>query len=423
MQKANTEIHSVSQPVVCVSVHNNPNHSDQTMSKVSGKRAKANPEDHPKKRTELQELETEQELEVKTQSLSLAHPNAVVTVNFNQPRPFVSLLNVLSSVLSDGVFQIINKDQEDFKDTSSKLSIDKNRSDFSGLYAEFIDKSNTCIVIFKLAGEVVCNPAMSVSKDDMQFCVHIPTMYSHLKSINPSFCLQLYRRKDDPELHFKAFAKSLGFRQFRHIRMATWDRLPDKFEISDIDYNYNVVFELGELRSVIQRAKSVGCEQIRIRIMEPRATLDGVHRCFFIIHVYGANSYDEEVWVSATEVVEEPLDPPTNVDAKPKENNTLTRLVIKNSDMVEMQQADDPKNYHRDDVIERYSGLFAVEYINVFIKSLDRHTVNLHITQDKPMIVTCSLGDETSFLAFVLAQQKNDDGEKRRDVIEAFASD
>ena len=354
----------------------------------------------------------------------IAHKKAVVTVNFNQPRPFVSLLDVLSSLLTDGVFQIVSKDHPEFNSTSSTtLSIDSgSQSDFSGLYAEFIDKSSCCVVVIKLAGEVVCNPDpdIKLTKEDMQFSVHIQTMLNHLKTINPSFCLQMYRRQDTSGVHFKAFCKSMGYRQFRHIRLDTQDKVADKFSITDIDYDYIVVFELAEFRRIIRLAKSVGSNKIKLLIMNPRETPDGVHRSFLLIQVFSDNSYDEEVFCSSTEVVKENTE---GDEEQPKDCKASTRLVIKNSEILEMQDADDPKNYHVKDLDEKYSGVFPVDYLNMFIKSLDRHTINLHITKDKPMIVTCSLGDESSFVAFVLAQQVNDDDVAQSSQIEAFACD
>jgi hypothetical protein len=112
-----------------------------------------------------------------------------------------------------------------------------------------------------------------------------------------------------------------------------------------------------------------------------------------------------------------------NTDENKEDVKASTRIVIKNSEILEVQDADDPKNYHLKDLDEKYSGVFDVEYLSMFIKSLDRHTINLHITNDKPMIVTCSLGDETSFVAFVLAQQVNEDNIGQSAQIEAFACD
>jgi hypothetical protein len=391
-----------------------------------------------KKTDELAMLEEEQEEQVVIKP-TIVDKQAAVTVILTQPKSFSTLLDVLSDLLSDGVFQIISKDRPDINGTSSTLSIDTCKNDFSGIYAEFIDKSNSCVIIMKYAAEVVLNEELKVQQEDMQFCVHIPTMLNHLKSVNSSFCLQMYRRRNDDKIHFKAFGQSLGYRQFRHIRMDTWDKVADKFSISDIKYDYVVVFELAEMRRILRLAKSINSKNLRIVIMEPKENPDNrVKRSFFLIQVLGEHSYDEEVFCSTTEIAEETTGMQEGQvdnqgegqegcqeikdgDQEEQKKEGLKRLVIKNSEMLEMQDADNPMNYHLKDLNQKYAGIFTVEYLNMFIKSLDRHTINLHLANDKPMIVTCSLGDETSFLAFVLAQQEDNDEVVIK--MEAFAVD
>jgi hypothetical protein len=328
-------------------------------------------------------------------------------------------LDVLNDLLQDGVFQILSKDRPDINETSSNLSIDTHKNDFSGIYAEFIDKSNTCVIIMKYAAEVIINENMDVQQKDMQFCVDILTMLNHLKSVNSSFCLQMYRRQCDDKIHFKAFGQSLGYRQFRHIRMDTWDKVADKFSISDIKYDYVVVFELAEMRRILRLAKSIKSNNLRIVIMEPtKKSADGMKRFFFLIQVLGEHSYDEEVFCSTTDISEEK----TEEEEEEAKEGSPKRLVIKNSEMLEMQEEDNPMNYNIKDLEQKYAGIFTVEYLNMFIKSLDRHTINLHLANDKPMIVTCSLGDESSFLAFVLAHQE-ENTEQPVIKVEAFATD
>ena len=368
------------------------------------------------KNDELALLEEQEEEQVLLKP-TIVDKKAAVTVIFTQPKSFSTLLDVLNDLLQDGVFQILSKDRPDINETSSNLSIDTRKDDFSGIYAEFIDKSNSCVIIMKYAAEVIINEKMDVQQKDMQFCVDILTMLNHLKSVNSSFCLQMYRRQCDDKIHFKAFGQSLGYRQFRHIRMDTWDKVADKFSISDIKYDYVVVFELAEMRRILRLAKSIKSTNLRIVIMEPmKKSADGMKRFFFLIQVLGEHSYDEEVFCSTTDISEEKTEEEKATEDSPK------RLVIKNSEMLEMQEEDNPMNYNVKDLEQKYAGIFTVEYLNMFIKSLDRHTINLHLANDKPMIVTCSLGDESSFLAFVLAHQE-ENTEQPVIKVEAFATD
>jgi len=180
-----------------------------------------------------------------------------------------------------------------------------------------------------------------------------------------------------------------------------------------------VVFELAEMRRILRLAKSIKSNNLRIVIMEPtKKSADGMKRFFFLIQVLGEHSYDEEVFCSTTDISEEK----TEEEEEEAKEGSPKRLVIKNSEMLEMQEEDNPMNYNIKDLEQKYAGIFTVEYLNMFIKSLDRHTINLHLANDKPMIVTCSLGDESSFLAFVLAHQE-ENTEQPVIKVEAFATD
>ena len=162
-----------------------------------------------------------------------------------------------------------------------------------------------------------------------------------------------------------------------------------------MNYDYHVKFELSEMSRIIRLAKSIKCEHIRMQILEPKNQPQDAssHRWFFLIQIYGDTSSDEKVFCSSTDS---------------SKGNARNTLVVKNLEG-DLTEADDPMNYRLDDLDRKYNGVFTVEYISRFIKSMDKHMINLTFAQDMPLILTCSLGDEYSFLAFVLAARENDD--------------
>jgi hypothetical protein len=328
----------------------------------------------------------------------LSQKNALWTLNLNQPRGFVEIVEVLGSVLTNCTWSVITpKENFDQKSVSkSQLSADPNPESFSGLYVECIDAQHCCIVFAKLQGDVVINQELlkegKISKEDMTFCVSMPLLLTHIKSVSSNNCLQVFKKATGSRLHMKVFSPVPG-RHFRLMTLDTLNKEREGFEVSDIDYDYTVEFNLFELRNIVKMAKGINCDHLRFRIMERKIhSPDNV--CYFVVHIYGETSYDEQVFCSNT-----------SIDVGQKSQGKS--MVIKNA---EMTLADhDPAQVKLSDLEDKYNNIFAVEYLNSFLKALNQHTIVLRLAPDRPMIMTSSLGDEHSFVSFVLAPRENDD--------------
>jgi len=198
------------------------------------KKKKRKGNDNRKDVDPLKEFEVP-EKSVELYGLNAAHPNAAVTVNFTQLRPVCSLLEVLSNVLQDCEFKIIHEETK----RTGLLVDSSDRSSFSGLKTQCINSNKTCLILFKLHGDVILSE--NHEESDLSF--------------------KLYRNTGDAGVFLKAFSRYKGNRRYRHIRLNSLE-LGDEdeaFDIQDIDFDFNVVLEVSEIRKIIRLSRSMRC--------------------------------------------------------------------------------------------------------------------------------------------------------------------
>lgn len=61
-----------------------------------------------------------------------------------------------------------------------------------------------------------------------------------------------------------------------------------------------------------------------------------------------------------------------------------------------------------DDAVTVYSDAFSAQYLNLFLKSMERQIITMKLSQDKPLIVHYPLGADRSYICFVLAPKTSE---------------
>jgi hypothetical protein len=315
-----------------------------------------------------------------------------VLVDFKSKNELMLLLEGIAHLLSECTFHIAHGASSEFSQSqlsSSTLQDDKNRGQFSGFYIEAMDTTLSCIIIAKISADVSINAKNNpLDASDMSFCLPVGTFLTHVKSINANHGVQLYRTTKSADLFMRTYSLMSEMHHSRRMTLGTLNKSSPTFKVSDMNYPHTIEIELNEFRTIIKTAKAINCPNIRIRIMETKAK-SAKHCSFFIIHVYGENSYDEHCFCCVSSVSEE-----TKQDGA----DTRKTIVIRN-DLVD----EDFTKVTRDQLDEKFNNIFAVEYLNSFLKALERHTVTLRLAQDQPLTITSSLGNTESFLAYFLA--------------------
>jgi hypothetical protein len=291
------------------------------------------------------------------------------SINITQPKTWETLVEIIQPILNDCQFRVIKTDE------------------FSGLSIECIDSKSVCVVIAKLKGDVVINN----NETKLDFCVPVDLLLAHLKSISPTNSATVYGDKNGEQLQFQITSASTG-KRVRHFQLNTLNREFQEIDFSAIDYKYTVDFNLHELRKILRLAsgRSVDCPEIRLRILEEIDKKDK-YSSFFLIHIHSEQSYGEYCYQSIIEID----------DSKECKSMTITTNDFDVEDgevpILKMSQ-----------LTETFNEVFSVSYLHNFIKSLDGNNVVMKLSPSKPMVLTTSLGDEHSYVSFVLAHRRQD---------------
>jgi len=244
-------------------------------------------------------------------------------------------------------------------------------------------------VIAKLKGDVVIKDENKESK--LAFCVPVDLLLAHLKSINPSNSIKVYGDVGGDQLKFKVVSLATG-KRIRNFQLCTLNREIQEIDFSAIDYEYTVDFNLHELRKILRLAsgRSVDCPEIRLRILEEMDKHEK-YSSFFLIHIHSEQSYGEYCYQSIIDIN----------DSKECKSMTITtgNFEVEEVDTTELKLSQ---------LNETFNEVFSVSYLHNFIKSLDGNNVVMKLSKEKPLVLTTSLGDEQSYISFVLAHRRQD---------------
>ena len=291
-----------------------------------------------------------------------------------QPKTWETLVEIVQPILQDCHFRVVDNDE------------------FSGISMESIDSKSVCVVIAKLKGkvEIVDDTKTNTSQE---FCVPVDLLLAHLKSVNPTNVINVHSDAGGAELKFD-ITSSVSGKKVRHFELSTLNRDFQEIDFNAIDYQYTVDFNLHELRKVLRLAsgRSVDCPEIRLRILE-EIDQAGKYSSFFLIHISSEQSYGEYCYQSQIDM---------------DDGKTCKSLTITNSnfDVDEDTTKNPPPTMSQ--LKETFNEVFSVTYLHNFIKSLDGNNVVIKLSPGKPLVLTNILGDETSYVSFVLAHRRQD---------------
>ena len=62
-----------------------------------------------------------------------------------------------------------------------------------------------------------------------------------------------------------------------------------------------------------------------------------------------------------------------------------------------------------DNMVVKYEERYSAQYLNFFLKSMERQIITMKLSADQPLIIHYPLGADRSYICFVLAPKAEDD--------------
>lgn len=286
-------------------------------------------------------------------------------ITFDQTQGIRTLVDVVGNILNRVNFRI----NHDSKKNVYFLCIDS------------IDPQHVCMIQARLTCEKVFNLTGTET-----FCVDTNILNTLLKNVPPHYSLDLTKNKDSADIYMRTY-ESLSNSHETHYIISTLVDDSETMQLSDMSYKYTIEIDLGTLRQIVKMSQALRANNIEFSVKEPSDDKIGVSRTTFSISSRG-DACQEHRFNSAT--VTEPG----------SENQTCVIRAATDStgpDTVEGEQMN-----------IKYCDEFSTQYLNYFLKSMERQIITMKLSQDKPLILHYPLGADRSYICFVLAPKTQD---------------
>jgi hypothetical protein len=285
-------------------------------------------------------------------------------VTFDQTQGLRTLVEVVSNILTRVNFRLIF----DQKRNMHFLCIDS------------IDPQHVCMIQARL----ICEKTVNIT-DEVDFCVDSGILNLILKSIPSHYSIDLMRNRSSADIHIKAY-ETLSNSHQTNFEIPTLVDDSESMKLSDMEYKYIIEIDLGTLRQIVKMTMSLRANQLELSVRKPKDESEGkVVRTTFTI---GSNGDARQAHNFHSATVSEGGEKGDTYVIRAATDSTAPDGGVDDSELV-------------------YSDMFSAQYLNFFLKSMERQIITMKLARDKPLIVHYPLGAEKSYICFVLAPKSD----------------
>lgn len=286
-------------------------------------------------------------------------------ITFDQTTGLRTLVDVVGNILTRVNFRIAKDDKRDV----TFLCIDS------------IDPQHVCMIQARL----VCEKTVGIDRNVVDFCVDSGILNLILKSVPSHYSLDLEKHADSADIRINAY-ETLSNSHQTTFEIPTLVDDSETMQLTDMAYKYTIEIDLGTLRQIVKMSMSLRAQQLEFNVKEPESKGQGVCRTTFTIASRGDASQAHS-FHSAT------------VSEQGQGESYVIRAATDST--APDSSVSGMKVVYRDS--------FSAQYLNFFLKSMERQIITMKLSQDKPLIVHYPLGADRSYICFVLAPKTADD--------------
>lgn len=257
---------------------------------------------------------------------------------------------------------------------------------FSGLMADAVDSTRVALVQGRLGAIVDLN----VPQEQASFCVKVKSVLDCLATAHAQHFLDIYRKAGSTDITIRVHEPGSG-RAHSKYEVRTLARQSETIPLDEMIMSYYVEIELEAFRTALKMAKTKKACGIQFRLYEAPATGEATQCMWFVLAYEGEDTRGTHPFLSRVVVSE------TGVDGEP----VIVRAASAEEDCA------DGEGSEEEDLAQYkllYSGEFAVDYLNNFVRSMEKVNVTLRLKNGNPLILDYPLGSVTTdSLRYVLA--------------------
>ena len=278
-------------------------------------------------------------------------------ITFDQTQSLRSLVDVVCNILT----RINIRMRYDSEKEIYQLCIDS------------IDPRHVCMIQARLVVEKSSN-----TNENIEFCIDSALFNNCLKSIPPHYSLDIKKSNTNADIVICAY-ESLSNSHSLEFRLNTLVDEEQVTQLTDMTYRYTVEIDLCTLRQIVKMSQTLKSDSIELSIEEPCESEKSTNHMLFAIRANGEAQLKHS-FHSAT--------------IKETSSNECVIRAVTDSASSETTNCD---------MTLKYSASFSSQYVNLFLKSMERQVITMKLSEDKPLILFYPLGGENSHICFVLA--------------------
>ena len=283
-------------------------------------------------------------------------------LTFHQTNALRTLIDVVSNVINRVNIKVVSKD------------------DFRGIRMESIDSKRVCLI----AAQLACKIEGGCGEGEVCFCVDTTTLSTCLRSVSPLYSIDVARAPSSEEVVLRSY-ELISNNYTSQFKLPTLAHDNDDVKLHDIDYIYEIEFDLFTLRSIVKNCIALKGENVSIMVEEPK--LHGSVRHTRLTVRSEGNAEQTHVFHSATEKVTQDAGEPLVIKATSDTSDSPT--------LSEMEV--------------QYDETFSASYLNSFMKNMEKNSITMRLAPSKPLVLSYPLGIESSSICFVLAAKASEE--------------
>jgi len=263
------------------------------------------------------------------------------------------------------------------------ISYDADKGE-SHLCIDSIDPQQVCMIKARLQ----CENTKGIEKKT-EFCIESSVLNLFLKSLPAHYSVNLEQREGSSDLRVFAY-ETLNANHTTELLMPTFMDDGETMQLFDMKYDYTLEMDLTTLRQHVKMSQALNAKHLTFKVYEPpdEDTDDKTRKSLLTIESRDGDSRYKQSFHSAT--------------IREENQDTCTIRAALDST--------DPDKSHASWKL-KFDEDFSTQYMNHFLKSMDRQVITMKLTKDRPFIMNYQLSADGCYVCFVLAPKTRDDDE------------
>ena len=245
------------------------------------------------------------------------------------------------------------------------------------LCIDSVDPRHVCMIQARL----VCEKTDRTIRNE-SFCVDSNILNNCLKNIPNHYSVDLEKRTDSDSIFILAY-ETLSNSHSTIYEIPTLVSEAESMSLHDMDYKYTIEIDLSCLRQIVKMSQSLKAETLDIKVSEPDEP--DPNRSCITISSKGEATIEHKFY--------------SNMVHESSQNTNVMRAC---TDATSPDGCDE-------DLVVTYDERYSAQYLNYFLKSMERQIITMKLSTDQPLIIHYPLGADKSYICFVLAPKADDD--------------